>query len=374
MLTMLEVVPQKSSLAQSLSERIKNDGPLTFRDWMQVALYDPVEGYYRKHNRKIWGREGDYRTSPERSELFAATFARYFAELYGRLGNPESFSIVEAGGGEGQFAAGVLQTLRNYFPNVFAATHYVFDEIGEPARMVARDRLTTFDGQVEFASLDHLRIDCGVVFTNELIDAFPVHRVVVVDGELCEYYVNVADQGKFAWTIGPPSTPRLAAYVKQHDIHLSDGQSAEINLEVEPWLKLVAESLKRGYVVTVDYGAETPELYSRSERFDGTLRGFHKHGLVDSVLEARGDHDLTSTVNWTVFKAMGETAGLKTLAFARQDKFLLEQGLLEQLQLQSEGISEAEKIRLSTAARDMILPNSMAASFQVLVQEKPANF
>src|ERR1051325_3083034 len=233
---MLEVLPQKSSLAQSLSERIKREGPLTFREWMQVALYDPFEGYYRKHNRKIWGREGDYRTSPERSELFAATFARYFAELYGRLGNPESFWIVEAGGGEGRFAAGVLQTLRNYFPNVFAATHYVFDEIGEPARMVARDRLTTFDGRVEFASLDHLRIDCGVVFTNELIDAFPVHRVVVVDGELCEYYVNVADQGKFAWTIGPPSTPRLAAYVKQRDIHLSDGQSAEMNLEVEPWL------------------------------------------------------------------------------------------------------------------------------------------
>src|ERR1044071_2286258 len=148
---MLEVLPQKRSLAQSLSERIKTEGPLTFREWMQVALYDPVEGYYRKDNRKIWGREGDYRTSPERSELFAATFARYFAQLYGRLGNPEWFAIVELGGGEGRFAAVVLQTLRNYFPDVFAATHYIFDEIGEPARVVARDRLTGFGDRVEFA-------------------------------------------------------------------------------------------------------------------------------------------------------------------------------------------------------------------------------
>ena len=371
---MLEVLPQKSSLAQSLSERIKREGPLTFREWMQVALYDPFEGYYRKHNRKIWGREGDYRTSPERSDLFAATFARYFAQLYGRLGNPERFAIVEAGGGEGRFAAGVLQTLRNYFPNVFAASHYIFDEIGEPARMIASDLLTGFADRVEFASLDHLSIKCGVVFTNELIDAFPVHRVIVTGGQLCEYYVNINAQSKFCWTIGPPSTPRLANYIKQHDIHLSDGQSAEINLDVEPWLNRVAESLKRGYIVTVDYGAETLELYSRSERFDGTLRGFHKHGLVDSVLEAPGNHDLTSTVNWTAFKVAGERAGLKTVAFARQDKFLLEQGLLEQLQLQSEGLSEAEKIRLTTAAREMILPNSMAASFQVLVQEKPVSF
>jgi SAM-dependent MidA family methyltransferase len=371
---MLEVLPQKRSLAQSLSERIKTEGPLTFREWMQVALYDPVEGYYRKDNRKIWGREGDYRTSPERSELFAATFARYFAQLYGRLGNPEWFAIVELGGGEGRFAAGVLQTLRNYFPDVFAATHYIFDEIGEPARVVARDRLTGFGDRVEFASLNDLSIDCGVVFTNELIDAFPVHRVVVRGGQLCEYYVNINDQSDFSWTIGPTSTPRLAAYLKQYDIHLSDGQSAEINLDVEPWLNRIAETLKRGYLVTVDYGAETAELFSRSERFDGTLRGFHKHGLVDSVLEAPGDHDLTSTVNWTTLKAMGETAGLKTVAFARQDKFLLEHGLLEQLQLQSEGLSEAEKIRLTTAAREMILPHSMAASFQVLVQEKPASF
>jgi SAM-dependent MidA family methyltransferase len=366
---MIEVIPQTSVLAEQLRERIKREGPITFREWMRAALYDEAEGYYcRPH--QIWGREGDYRTSAERSDLFAATFARYFAVLYRQLGNPQSFTLVEIGGGAGHFAFGVLQTLLTYFPQVFAATRYIFDEISAPAQTAARERLLPFADRAEFATLDDLEINPGIVFSNELLDAFPVHRVTLIDGKLCEYYVTVGIDEQFAWMIGPASTPKLGEYLKQYGVYLREGQVAEINLEIEEWIRKVAARLRRGYLITVDYGSEAAELYSSDERGQGTLRGFHQHTFIENVLVAPGDNDLTSTIDWTAARAVGERLGFSTVEFTRQDKFLLAAGLLDQLAMQSESASEAERIHLSTAAREMILPNGMAASFQVLVQQK----
>jgi len=302
--------------------------------------------------------------------LFAATFARYFASLYQQLGNPRSFSIAEIGGGAGHFAFGVLQTLQTYHRQVFAATRYVFDEISEPAQTAARQRLMAFADRVELASIEDLEIDPGIVFTNELLDAFPIHRVTVMDGKLCEFFVTLGNDEQFEWMIAPTSTPQLAEYLKLHDICLREGQVTEISLETEEWLTKVAAKLSRGFLITVDYGAEAAELHSSGERRHGTLRSFHKHAFVENVLAAPGDNDLTSTINWTAVKTTGDRVGLGTLQFSRQDKFLLAAGLLDQLALQSENASEAEKIRLSAAAREMILPNGMAASFHVLVQEK----
>src|SRR5215467_5754368 len=111
---------------------------------MRAALYDP-DGYYQRADRERWGRKGDYRTSPERSELFAATFALYFTGLYDEL---EEFTIVECGAGDGSFASGVLRALSDQFPAVFAATRYVVYELSDDAR--ARERLVEFGDRVQF--------------------------------------------------------------------------------------------------------------------------------------------------------------------------------------------------------------------------------
>jgi SAM-dependent MidA family methyltransferase len=366
---MIEVAPHTTVLTEQLRERIKREGPITFREWMHAALYDQTEGYYRTRH-KIWGREGDYRTSAERSELFAATFARYFAGLYQELGSPRTIVLVEIGGGAGDFAFGVLQTLQNYFPDVFAATRYVFDDVGASAQAGARQRLLQFEACIEFERLDDVAIDTAIVFSNELLDAFPVHRVSFSDEALCEYYVALGTDEQFAWMIGPASTPELAEYLIRHDIRLRPGQVAEVSLEVETWLAKVAAKLQRGYLITVDYGAEAAELYHSTEREQGTLRGFHRHAIVENLLAAPGGIDLTSTINWTAVRSAGDRFGLETLSFARQDQFLLAAGLLEQLELQSTNLRESARLRLSTAAREMVLPNGMAASFQVLVQKK----
>jgi SAM-dependent MidA family methyltransferase len=361
------------SLAERICERIRRDGPITFSEWMRMALYDEHEGYYCRPDRDKWGKEGDYRTSPERSSLFAATFARYFAQLYEKLGHPARWTIVEAGAGDGRFCVGVLKTLQDSFPAVFAATRYVIDEAGSHSRSIARERLqlSNLYSRVAFMTLDEVEVDPGVVFSNELLDAFPVHRVVMQGGQLKEFYVAAGSDGDFQWSLDSPSTPRLADYFEQSGIQLAEGRATEVNLDVEEWLRKVSSKLHQGYLITVDYGAQANELYGSAAREQGTLRSFYRHTLVENVLQRPGEQDITATVDWSSVERLGEALGLETIEFDRQDKFLLAAGLLSQLEVEMQrSQSEADKLRLSTAAREMILPDGMAAHFQVLVQKK----
>ena len=188
---------------------------------------------------------------------------------------------------------------------------------------------------------------------------------------LAEFYVSVDENGKFSWTIGDLSTPLLSEFCRTYSVALRLGQSIEINLEIDDWFARVASRLANGFVVTVDYGADSRELYDATLRPDGTLRGFRKHEFVDDILTQPGECDITASVNWTQVKTAGERLGVKVVDFASQDKFLLNAGLLSELEYQlsvSEG--EAEKARLTTGAREMILPGGMASSFQVLVQRR----
>jgi SAM-dependent MidA family methyltransferase len=368
---MIETIPHTSTLAERLRERIRREGSITFCDWMRAALYDSSEGYYCRENQTKWGREGDYRTSPERSALFAQTFARYFARLYEELDRPAEWTIVEVGAGDGTFARGVLQTLQEFSPHVFSATRYVLDEVSPQSSAVARERLEPFADRAHFRRLNDAELNPGIVFSNELLDAFPVHRVSMERGQLREFYVNVAADGGFEWTVGSLSTPLLTDYFAECGIKLEEGQVAEVNFAIKAWLDKVARQMRNGYVISVDYGAEAVELYASPARHQGTLRAFYRHQLVDDLLALPGEQDLTTTVDWTFVKRIGERLGLEVVEFEQQDKFLLAAGLLDQLEAQSQrSKNQAEKLRLSTAAREMILPGGMASSFQVLVQRK----
>src|SRR5262249_15197263 len=178
------------TLAERLSNQIRDHGPITFRDWMQSALYDKHQGYYCRSDLKRWGRKGDYRTSPERTTLFAATFARYFAKLIRDTG--ERFTIVEAGSGAGYVAEILLETLSRCFPDVYKKTNFILVELSASSREQTIERLSKFSERVQFQRLQELNpISYGIVFSNELLDAFPVHRVTFQGGELQEFYVDL---------------------------------------------------------------------------------------------------------------------------------------------------------------------------------------
>jgi SAM-dependent MidA family methyltransferase len=361
-----------STLAEELSERISREDKITFHDWMNAALYHPTLGYYNRSDLKRWGREGDYRTSPERSELFAATFARYFVNLYERMGRPAKFTIVEMGAGNGKFAAGVLGKLQKDFPSAFDILDYVVVEASQDATRRTAEELNGFHGHVQFVdSLGIPVIQSGIVFSNELLDAFAVHRVKSIEGQLKELYVGLNASGQFVWLADDLSSEEVRRYCDANLPTLLDGQVVEVNLTIEGWLQLLAERFVNGYLVSVDYGAEANVLYNASVRREGTLRAFSSHEFVDDVLSAPGEYDITSTVNWTHVKAEGEKRGFAVDEFAPLDKFLMNGGVLDELERGlNMAVNEGARSSLTTAAREMILPGGMASSFQVLVQRK----
>lgn len=166
-------------------------------------------------------------------------------------------------------------------------------------------------------------------------------------------------------------TPHLTAYFERIGVGPLEGQIAEINLQAQEWMALAASTLRRGYLVIVDYGAEATELYHAAHRQQGTLRAFHHHQFAHDPLAHPGQQDLTTTIDWTSLIQTGEENGLHRVTFERQDKFLLRVGLLDQLETMTAGMSNgAEALALRSTARDLILPGGMSQSFQVLVQKR----
>lgn len=357
------------SPAERLRETIQREGPITFHDWMAAALYDAREGYYCRRGREVWGRAGDYRTSAERSPLFAATCARYFAALYEEAGAPGEWTIGEAGAGGGLFARRVLETLARDYPRVLAATRYLIDEASAAAAERARVLLAGFGERVEFRRLveSPASVEAGVIFANELLDALPVHRVRARAGKLIELRVGLNEREAFAWVEGEPASPPVADYFARAGVRLAEGQVAEANLAAEEWVRKAAGAIRRGFLVLVDYGAEAAQLYDAAARPEGTLRAFRRHQFVEPLAQP-GEQDLTTTVDWSSIKRAGTAAGLELVSFERQDQFLLRVGLLEVLEsLTAQTADAAEAASLRLDAREMVLPGGMSGSFQVLV-------
>ena len=359
------------SLTDYLINRIRREGPITFHDWMHEALYNKNAGYYMRAGARIWGRRGDYRTSPETSELFSATFARYVAGLFEELGMPASFHFVECGAGDGSFAEGMLTTLRDCFPAMYEATTYYIDEINLNRRRILSERLEQFSKKLEFSSLNSLpSLNSGIIFSNELLDTFPVHRISKQNGQLIEFYVAVNDRDEFEWTTGPLSTERLWEIYTANGIEIDNDQIIELCPRIDDWFAVVAEKLPCGYCVTVDYGFEATDLYDTTRRPTGTLRAYARHNFAE-VLEQPGERDITAHVNWTRIRTVGSKLGLETITFKRQDQFLLDAGILSELVRKTDsGVTEADAARLSVGAREMFFPDGMGSTFQVLVQKK----
>jgi SAM-dependent MidA family methyltransferase len=358
------------TLADRLRDQIKRDGPITFHDWMQTALYDESDGYYRRA-RIRQGRAGDYRTAPETSPLFGATLANYFARCHSQLGSPSNWTIFEIGAGRGDFAYSVLTTLRRNFCDVFAATHYLIDEIGDETRNAAARKLSGYSDRLQGRSLAEVAAPfTGIIFSNELLDAFPVHRVIGSQDALRELCVDINDAREFVWTHCDLSA-QLRTYCESIALQLDDGQIFEVNLAADDFVARAASLLDRGFLITVDYGAERTELLNDPHRFKGTLRSFLRHRLIGDVLSHPGEQDLTTTVDWTQLKTAGERHGLETETLERLDRFLLNEGLPDQLAMLSAKLEDTvELFNLNAGARELIMPDGLAAHFQVLIQQK----
>jgi SAM-dependent MidA family methyltransferase len=209
----------------------------------------------------------------------------------------------------------------------------------------------------------------GCVLSNELVDAFPVHRVVQRDGALKEIFVDVAGEG-LVERVGTPSRPELAAHLNRLGVTLIEGQQAEINLAAIDWMRAVGRAVRRGFVLTIDYGYPANELYDPLRR-RGTLLAYHRHQTNEAFYERIGRQDLTAHVDFTTLAWAGRDVGLEVEGFVDQTRFLLGLGAHEAAERLIEAAEdEAARARIVAGIRGLLDPQDMGRLFKVLVQRK----
>ncbi len=323
-------------LARRIREAILADGPMTFRDFMDRALYTPGEGYYTR-SRTAWSVDADFVTAPQVDASLGVAVVRVVQEGDVALGSPVSFDLVEMGGGDGALLRDLCDALERRAPGLYARTRVWSIEPGDASRAQQQERLAAHAPRVQWvASLDELPPGSlhGLIVSNELLDAFPVHRVVWRDG-LRELFVDVdvdidKDVEAFVERELAPSTPELAGYLAANDITLQEGQVVEVNLQVASWVEGVARSLARGLVLTVDYGAETAALYDAA-RVHGSLVCQHRYQLNAAPFERIGEQDITAHVDFGNLRRCGAANGLDDGGIASLAVFLVGFGAADDL-------------------------------------------
>jgi SAM-dependent MidA family methyltransferase len=355
-------------LAELLAERIRRYGPLTFADYMRECLYHPAHGYYSKREHT---RFADYYTSADVHPIFGRLLARQFAEMWESLGRPGGFTVVEAGAGVGRLATHVLDFCATKLPAFYNSLRYVAVERSAPRREQAIANLKRHATAGHFAGSAEIpaRIAAGCLFSNELIDALPVHRVVLESGALKEIFVDFRD-GRFLSATAPLSTCAIAEYFATQGVILQEGQCAEARLEASDWITEVGRRLERGYVLTIDYGHHAAELFD-DHHMRGTLLAYQNHRVSEDFYVSPGEQDLTAHVNFTALEMWGKRSGLETVGFTSQTTFLLALGQENEFaDLYDEGQTEAERVRARLQLKTLIHPEGMGERFQVLLQQK----
>ncbi|GGA32449.1 SAM-dependent methyltransferase [Kroppenstedtia guangzhouensis] len=340
---------------------------ISFRRYMEQVLYHPCWGYYRRVGLKI-GKRGDFYTSPHLGDVFGETLARVISRMVSSFSPGCPWILVEAGGGDGRLAKSILSSLNE--EKRLPQSLWLVER--SPFHCdLQRERFKDAPVPVHWAeSVTEISGESPcILYSNELLDAFPVHRVVRKGGELQEIYVAWDEHcQRLVECSCPPSDPSLAAYFRRLDWNLPEGWTAEVPLDVLAWLEEVGGWMKTGYLITIDYGGTTEEL-SQPQRKNGTLRCYRNHHLHGDWYSRPGTSDLTFHVNFSALQDHGERVGLNKLVYTTQTRFLQGAGILDRLANTSTDPFSPEA-RRNRAIRQLALQGGMGDAFRVLIQSK----
>ena len=317
-------------------------GRITFAEYMAIALYNPEYGYYT--NRVKIGSQGDFFTSASLGSDFGELLGIQFLEMWHNLGCPSPFYLVEMGAGNGELAQDILSYLQTNADRAFIdALKYIIIERSPSLIEQQQELLQPFtDLDLDWQELSDLADDSvvGCFFSNELVDAFPVHLVQKEASELKEIYLTLK-QGQLTEVSDRLSTSAIAEYFAQSDIDLlspqyPDSYRTEVNLQALDWLKTIATKLQRGYILTIDYGYSAAKYY-RPARSQGTLQCYYQHRRHNNPYANLGCQDITAHVNFTALERQGEQLKLQQIGFTQQGLFLMALGLGDRLNELSSG-------------------------------------
>jgi SAM-dependent MidA family methyltransferase len=373
----------------AIADVIRERGPLTVAAFMDLALYHPELGYYARAAQRS-GRAGDFFTSVDVGSLFGELLEVQLEELF-RTSDfvLRTFDLVEAGAGNGRLSADILRAAKRHHAAFYESIRLHLIEASATARAAQVETLGDVADRLTWSSPSLPDSYEGVLIANELLDALPVHQVVMREDGLREVYVttndepSTNDQGttndersanaerrtpnaeRLMTREEPPSTPELAAYLARLGVTLEPGWRAEINLRAVDWIRDAARRLRRGFIILIDYGHEARELYSPTHA-TGTLTTFTKHrsGGPDQSQETPawlrqpGEQDITAHVDFTSLRVAGEAEGLTTLGFLDQTYLLM--GLLD-------GLPDPSSAIRNRQFKTLMMPGGMGSTHKVLI-------
>ena len=359
------------SLRDVIAQRIRDQGPLSMAEYMDLALYHSTLGYYARVDRRSGGA-GDFFTSVDVGSRFGELLAEQLAEMWQLMPPTETeeherFVVVEAGAGNGRLTRAVLDHARERRPTFYDAVHVTLVERSTEARSAQAATLAEHRSKVVSSPTLPERVR-GVIVANELLDALPVHAITMTDDGLREVYVDV-ERDRLRECLGPP-TATARAHVDRFGISLDVGWRAEVSPAAVAWVEEAARCLTCGFLILIDYGHPSDELYSPTHA-SGTLTCY-RHHHVDAGgdgptrapwLDEPGAADITAHVDLSAVRTTAEGAGMKTLGILDQTYFLL--GLASDDESGSSGGIGALKRRL--ALKTLVVPGGLGSSHKVLM-------
>ncbi len=346
----------------AIRRRIGDADAISFAEFMALALYHPVDGYYTRADATT-GRAGDFSTSSDVSPAFGRRIAVQAAEVWERLGGGP-WRIVELGPGRGLLAADFVRGLAELTPAAFEQlAELILVEIS-PA-LVEQQRRRLSDAAPELAvrwikAVHELAPSSvtGVILGNEFLDALPVHIVVRRGKSLNERCVTVDEDGSLCFAERSPRDARLASRVERYGLAPRDGDLAEVGLELETVIADAGRVLARGAAIFIDYGHPAARL-ADEDHAEGTLLAYHQHRVETDLLARPGRQDLTAHVNWDHLADAARQSGFTVAGRVTQDKFLLALGLAEDLAPRGDLADESSQdLAHRLAARALILPGA----------------
>jgi len=367
-----------TEIATILRQEVHQERVISFARFMDQALYCPNLGYYEQEDRRI-GRSGDFYTSVSIGPLFGQLLAYYFARWRAE-GALEPWQLVEAGAHDGQLALDVLSWLEEHRPEHFDRLEYWLVEPSRRRRRWQGARLEEFAGRVRWVdTLEGMPQQgvTGVIFSNELLDAFPLHRVAwdAKTRSWFEWGVGMSED-RFAWQRMEKTSRDWPAELKRAGIGLPEELSAVLpdgfTIDLCPaageWWRMAAAALRHGRLLTFDYGLAAHEIL-RPERSQGTLRAYHRHQARADVLQSPGDFDLTAHVNFTQLQRAGESVGLTTDGLYSQEEFLTR---IAEAMWQEKPAGDAPSPGQVRQFQSLTHPERLGLKFRVLVQSRLA--
>jgi SAM-dependent MidA family methyltransferase len=315
---------RSEALRQHLVRRIRAAGPMTFVDFMHESLYGSL-GFYSFRKGGI-GQGTPFlaeTTSPEQDSVFAQSIGRRIGEAWQEMGKPERFEIVEMGAGTGALARDILDTLKRSAPELYEGIRYTIVDLSPSLEEVQRSTVT--DGHMRWiygTALDlPLRDIQGVILSNELVDSLPFHRVMVDKGRLKEIYTAEED-GRLVDRLDRPSD-EFRDYFKTVGIKPEEGVEIHICLELTKWMTGVARALKRGYVITIDYGDYANLVHLKDGPWHEAVVAGTNYTLTSggdkAIYERVGGVDITTYVDFSMLMKAGERLGLKGMLVSQND-------------------------------------------------------